>query len=293
MEHYVGQMGDPAMRRMYDSSWDGIDKTREVSAVRDYLLKDKVGVSYLNSKLAPLLSTGEFRMKFASLFCHKKPGVTRTDDCKAENAGDSPGCELGDLFVLFVLLDGADKLHHAAGALCQAKVGPKLDSKSQRALYDFDLEFNVPAYLANRGNSPGNVRKMPTYEEGRGRALRYMILCDEPSGNVTARHAPWGKQFRPAWSSFVDGLITGTDGLRVLLESTNPSSWDHIVTDLLHVGLNVPAKKPPRGNDIATQVATSLFNNFANLQDHSAETEFEGVPTLMIIAHAPEYKERR
>lgn len=288
IEHYVSKAGNPAIRKIYDDSWLGIDRTKEVSAVRSYLLDGGVGVDYLNTNLSPLLSSGGFQVKFASLFCHKKPGVNRTPACKITHVGDTPGCELGDLFVLFVLMDGSDNLHYAAGALCQAKVEPKLDSASQRALYDFDSEFDVPMYLSERPGSPGPRRLMPTYEEGRGRALRYLILQDEPSKNVTARNVPWEKNFRPKWSSFIDGLVTGSDGMRVDLNSITPSSWDYMVSDLLYVGLNVHKKKPARGNNIATQVATSLFNNFSNLKEYSAEAQDAGVSALLIIAHAPD-----
>ncbi|MBW5805864.1 hypothetical protein FOZ70_14040 [Burkholderia sp. COPS] len=288
IEHYVGKAGNPAIRKIYDDSWLGIDRTKEVPAVKSYLLDGGVGVDYLNNNLSPLLSSGGFQVKFASLFCHKKPGVKRTSACKANHPGDTPGCELGDLFVLFILMDGGDNLHYAAGALCQAKVEPKLDSLSQKALYDFDSEFDVPRYLSERPGSPGSRRAMPTYAEGRGRALRYLILQDEPSKNVTARNVPWEKNFRPKWSSLIDGLITGSDGMRIDFNSSPSSNWDCMASDLLYVGLAVPKKKPSRGNNIATQVATSLFNSFSNLGEYSVETQDEGVSTMLIIAHAPD-----
>lgn len=193
---------------------------------------------------------------------------------------------------LFLLLDGNDKLHFTSGSLFQAKLRPKLDSLSQKYLYDLDKDFEVPSYLGKRPGSPGKLRNMPTYEEGRARALRYLIL--NSNRYIQARHTPWSNDFQCRWSSFLDGLISGRDGLRTEPSSKSPTAWDTIVSDLLHVGLSVNSskKKSPRGNDVAVQIATSLFNNFQNLKDYSVETEEEGVSTLMIIAHAPKHRER-
>lgn len=197
------------------------------------------------------------------------------------------------MFVAFVLLDGQDKLHYFSGALFQAKLYAKLDSLSQKYLYDYDTDFEVPKYLANRLTSAQNTRKMPTYDEGRGRGFRYLILNPaEDKTAIRARHCPWNHNYQLRWSTFLDGVLAGTDGLRAFLDSSSPSAWDIITSDLLYTGLNIPSRKPPRGNNIAIQVATSLFNNFTNLSDSSAiaDKEIFGIPTLMIIAQAPDYK---
>lgn len=293
--HYTSVSSKIRARRFYERSWGGVDRGDEVKAVRRFLLDKNIGVDYLNKNISTMLSTGMFHVKFASLFCHKKPRVQRTLISQTLAPGNTDGCELGDLFVLFVLMDSADKLHYSAGALFQAKLHQKLDSLSQKYLYDVDKDFEVPEYLAKRISPPQKIRLMPTYEEGRARALRYLILspgCSEK--NIKVRHTPWGNNYQRRWSTFLDGLLSGTDGLRTEPGSTSPSSWDMIVADLLSVGLMVPPKKPPRGNDIAVQVATSLFNNFKNLDKYSIEAgnDYCGVPTLMIIAHAPEYREQ-
>jgi hypothetical protein len=290
--HYTQTARSHQFRRIYEDAWLNIDRSDEVEAIREFLMDPAVGVDYLNTKVATKLSNGIFNVKFASIFCHKKPRVQRTAASRMIHPGDTKGCELGDLLVVFVLMDANDELHYASGAIFQAKLRPKLDSLSQQCLYDFDQEFEVPRYLANRLTPHNKNRKMPSSDEGRGRAFRYLIL--EPYNDPTfirARHTPWSHDYQLRWSTFLDGLLAGTDGLRVNLESTTPSAWDIIVADLLHVGLKVPASKPPRGNNVAVQVATSLFNNFTNLKNASvSDEENEGMPTLMVIAHAPEHR---
>lgn len=294
IHHYASIASPLRARRIYEDAWKNINRGNEVEAIESFLLGRSVGVDYMNTHVARALSTGAFHVKFASIFCHKKPRVQRTTKSKANNAGDTPGCELGDLFVAFILLDANEKLHYAAGSLFQAKQRPKLDSASQRCLYDFDEDFEVPKYLEKRVTPPNKTRFMPTYDDGRGRALRYLILePDYTEERVTARHTPWDSNYQKRWSSFLDGLLSGTDGLRADLDTTNPSPWDVIVADLLSVGLNAHLqKKPPRGNNVAIRVATSLFNNFSNLNDYRAvlEDSHQGVPTLLVIAHAHEHR---
>jgi hypothetical protein len=291
--HYTQTARSHQFRRIYEDAWCKVDRSNEVEAIREFLLDPSVGVDYLNMQVASKLSNGTFNVKFASIFCHKKPRVQRTDASRRKHPGDTKGCELGDLLVVFVLLDKNDKLHYASGALFQAKLRPKLDSLSQQCLYDFDTEFDVPQHLAKRFTPPNKRRTMPSPDEGRGRAFRYLILePDYDSTAIRARHTPWTHDYQLRWSTFLHGLLAGTDGLRANLESPSPSAWDIIVADLLYVGLKVPAKKPARGNNVAVQVATSLFNNFTNLKDASvSDQENEGVPTLMIIAHASQYTE--
>lgn len=288
--HYTNVSQSIKTRRIYEKSWKNVNRDNEVNAIRSFLLDKSVGVHYLNTEVSPKLSNSDFQVKFASIFCHQKPRVQRTVASNAIARGDTSGCELGDLFVIFVLLDNTDRLHYAAGALFQAKLKPKLDSLSQKYLYDIDEDFEVPSYLENRTNPPEKLRKMPTYMEGRARALRYLILNPRYTGKyVQARHTPWQNDHQRQWSTFLDGLLSGTDGLRTNLSSANPSSWDIMVADLLMVGLNVPHKKTPRGNDVAVQVATALFNNFRDLTAYSVDTkESDGVPIFMAIVCSTE-----
>lgn len=269
----------------------------EVDAVRDFLMKPNVGVDFLNKEVSREVNNDKFTMKFASIFCHKKPIVQRTDRNKAINPGSTPGCELGDLFVLFLLMDGLDNIHYSAGALFQAKMDASLNSSSQRHLYDDDDGFTLPDNLYKSIGLKNVHRYMPTYDEGRGRALRYLIL--KPSGglnDIQARLTPWSNNYQLRWSSFLDGLISGTDGVKINFDTRNPNSWDLIAKDLLWMVKSVPPRKKPRGNNEASEIATKLFNNFTNYKDYSSvlgsENNDGGVSVMLIIAHAPqEYKE--
>ncbi|TKU89863.1 hypothetical protein [Citrobacter sp. TBCS-14] len=281
-------------RREYENSWVDIDRSHEVSAIREYLLNDNVGIDYLNHMVSTEFQNTQFVLKFASVFCHQKPGVKRTENNKLLNPGDTPGCELGDLFVLFLLMDGNDNVHYSAGSIFQAKLTAKLDSKTQRHLYDYDNEFVLPKYICAGRKLHSNIRKMPTYAEGRANAFRYLIL--NPSCGVeriTARHSPWTNNYQLRWSTFIDGLLSGVDGLKVNLDSNTGSSWDEIVKDLLWVVANVKKNKPPRGNNDAVKIATGLFNNYSNIKERCAiydEGGEYGMPLMLIIAHAPDYK---
>lgn len=282
VKHYTSLSSVNSLRRVIDGSWSRVNRGNEVAAVRAYLMDPGVGVDYLNKNVASHVNTSNFHLKFAGVFCHKKPIVQRTPNSKLLNAGDTPGCELGDLLVLFVLFDFHNQLHYMAGSLFQAKLGEKLTSKSQQHLYDDDNDFILPGYMG------GHMRLMPNLAEGRGRALRYLILNpNKPNTYVSCRHSPWTANYQPRWSTYLDGLLGATDGLATSVHPTATlSAWDQIVRDLLSVASKIPARKPPRGTDIAVQVATSLFNDFTDHQVWSADTNNPGVSVLLAIAHA-------
>jgi len=282
VQHYTAKSAAGRLRRSIDDSWKGIKRDNEVNALRSYLMDPGVGIDYLNNKVAAAVSGPAFQLKFAGVFCHKKPTIQRSASAIAVNPGDTPGCELGDLLTLFVLFDANNDLHYMAGSLFQAKRYAQMTSRSQQHLYDDDDDFILPSYLG------GHTRRMPTIAEGRGRALRYLILNpDRPNSYVSCRHSPWTATYQPRWSTYIDGLLGATDGLSAQVDPTSKlSSWDQIVRDLLQVAKSVPAKKPPRGTNVAVQVATGLFNNFSNYESWSVEANAPGVSVMMAIAYA-------
>ncbi len=82
--------------RLSDASWDNIDFSQnEPEIIRQYLINRNVGIDFLNQNLAPTLSLRGFRVKFASVFIHQKPRITRL-------SGDQ--CEIGDMLVIFSFL---------------------------------------------------------------------------------------------------------------------------------------------------------------------------------------------
>ncbi|MFD3306600.1 hypothetical protein [Alteromonas macleodii] len=297
VKHYTSVSQKHKFRRLYEKSWNGISRLREVQAIKEYLLYPNVGVDFLNKNVATPLSNHEFDVKFCSIFCHQKPRVTRTKTSKQKNKGSTDKCEIGDLFVLFLLLDRNDALHYCAGSLFQAKLKSKLDSASQKALYDEDLDFLVPEYLATRLSPRSPYRKMPTLEQGRAKALRYMILNPTFSpNNVQARYSPWENDYQLRASTFLDGLLSGTDGLKIEQQSNPNGAWEMIASDLLFTALQVKSNRPPRGNTDALKVATSHFNSFLDYNNYSLQIEDHeppSVPTMLAIVQANSSEEPR
>ncbi len=286
LKHYTEASARSHLRREYEESWAGIDRSLEVKAVRSYLLDAGVGISYLNSTVSPAISNTQYDFKFASLFCHQKPRVTRTSTARVTCPGDTPACEIGDLYVVFILLDTAGSCIYASSALFQAKLEPKLDSKSQQCLYDCDDSFEVPSYLERRVTPPNKIRQMPLASEGRARGLRYLILNPHNSvTGITSRFSPWNNNYQQRWSTFLDGLVSGTDG--IVISPGNPvTRWDIISDDLLHVGLVSAQAGKARGSNLPARVATGLFNNFSYSDRTTHHYEGEGgVPTMFVIAH--------
>lgn len=286
VKHYTDVNATHNFRRNYENSWANIDRSSEVSAIRSFLLDAGVGISQLNSTVSPAVSNAFYDFKFASLFCHQKPRVTRTKASRDNCVGDTPSCELGDLYVVFVLLDTAGVCIYASSALFQAKLEPKLDSKSQRCLYDQDTDFEVPRYLENRVVPPNKLRNMPLASEGRSRGFRYLILNpSKPVTDVQSRFSPWNNTYQQRWSTFLDGLVSGTDGI-ALSTGISVTPWDMISDDLLHVGIVSTHEGKTRGTNLPTRVATGLFNNFSYSERTTYIHDSEGgIPTMFAIAH--------
>lgn len=286
LSHYTDASTKNNFRREYENSWSSIDRSSEVSAIKSYLLDSSVGIDYLNKTVAPAISNPLYDFKFAGLFCHQKPRVKRTAASIANCAGDTPSCEIGDLYVVFVLLDTSGVCIYASSALFQAKLEPKLDSKSQRCLYDCDADFEVPSYLENRIAPPNKLREMPLASEGRSRGLRYLILNPgESVTNVRSRFSPWNNTYQQRWSTFLDGLVSGTDGIAIST-GKSVSRWDVISDDLLHVGVVSARAGKARGTNLPARVATGLFNDFSYKEQTKHVYDGEGgVPTMFAIAH--------
>ena len=286
LKHYTDVNAKNNFRREYENSWAGINRSLEVNAISSYLLDSGVGIDHLNKTVAPAVSNATYDFKFAGLFCHQKPRVRRTAVSIANCAGDTPSCEIGDLYVVFVLLDTAGVCIYASSALFQAKLEPKLDSKSQRCLYDCDATFEVPSYLERRIVPPHKLREMPLASEGRSRGLRYLILNPkDPVTDVRSRFSPWNNNYQQRWSTFLDGLVSGTDGIAISTGSS-VTRWDVISDDLLHVGVVSASAGKARGTNLPTRVATGLFNNFSYDERTTHVYDGEGgIPTMFVIAH--------
>jgi hypothetical protein len=81
-------------------------------------------------------------------------------------------------------------------------------------------------------------------------------------------------------------LLAGNEGLAARGSVfPNSTSWEIIVDDLLGVAAKVPKKKPPRGTDVAVQIATGQFNSFLSSSIQNVQTDEPGASILMVIAH--------
>ena len=283
VKHYQAVDAASPLRCHYCDSWNGINRANEVNAIREYITGKGHGLSYLNATVAPRLSSGLFDVKFAGVFCHKKPIVQRTASAKAANPSKPLGCELGDLLVAFVLLDRDDQLHYYASSLFQAKAKEHLDNKTQRLLYDIDASFILPKSLGGYG------RDFPIRAAQRARALRYLLMGPRRNDHdIGARRSPWPSGSSVRWGDFAHRLMQAREGLVATPQATG-APWDVINHDLLLMASNVPGNKSPRGSNVAIQLATKNFNSFASREIwHATSEEDPGVPTILMIGAAKE-----
>lgn len=79
-------------------SWNGINlAATEPDIIKNYLLSPDVGVDYLNRNIAANIhSNTQYTKKFASVYTHQKPRITRTVNSIANCTGDTRQCELED-----------------------------------------------------------------------------------------------------------------------------------------------------------------------------------------------------
>ncbi len=279
--HYRAVDASVGLRCHFCNSWSGIDRSDEVSAIREYITGSGHGLNYLNAVVGKSLSSSLFDVKFAGVFCHKKPIVKRTPKAKLANPSRPLSCELGDLLVAFVLLDQADQLHYYASSLFQAKVKDHVDNKTQRYLYDIDTSYILPKNLG------GSERYFPTGSM-RKSALRYLLMgAHRNNHDIDARRSPWLPEQNVCWGDFAHLLMQAQEGLSAVPQPSG-SRWSVINHDLLLMASKVPDHKPPRGSNVVTQLATKAFNSFASHEIWNTESENHGVSTILMIAAAKE-----
>jgi len=86
------------------NSWNDIDfSKKEPDIIKDYLLSPQKGIDYLNHNISKkITSETSYELKFASIYSHQKPRITRTTLSKNKCNGDTDSCELGDLMTVFI-----------------------------------------------------------------------------------------------------------------------------------------------------------------------------------------------
>ncbi|QOJ27385.1 MAG: hypothetical protein HRU80_00315 [Ignavibacteriales bacterium] len=271
------------------TSWNGIDFNQtEPHIIKSFLLDGNVGIDYLNRNLAPILSHASYEVKFASVFIHQKPRITRHISSINLCTGDTPSCELGDLLVVFCLLDKNKTPVFRSAVILQAKKDEKLTSKSQQCLYDSDITFLMPVTVYNNSIINTPERNLPDYSQGRTKALHYLILNKFPY----LRLIPWNSNLAYSWGFFLNRILVGDLGLPFENPLTPPNpDWDCILYDLLNLGRGVIPSRIQRGNALADIV--NLFNDFNEYDKYSIEIEDEqGMPTFFIIVRDTEYEKK-
>lgn len=261
------------------SSWNGIDfNLTEPQIIKSYLLDKGVGVDYLNRNLAPILRSATYEVKFASVFIHQKPRIVRIATEIAKCEGDTLACELGDLLVVFCLLDKNKVPLYRSAAISQAKKTRVLTSQSQQCLYDSDMKFNMPERVYRNSVIQTPERNLPSYAEGRTKALHYLILDKYP----IQRRVPWDTNIEDNWTYFIHRMLIGDLGLP--FEDVNPAipDWNCIMHDLLNIGQGIIPGSIDRGNTVAD--IAGQFNDFNEYEKYSLEVEdAQGLPMLFII----------
>jgi len=263
-------------------SWDNINfSQQEDLIVKEYLLDKNKGIDFLNQEISPILNSREFEVKFASVFTHQKPLITRIDD----SHGGNKRCELGDLLVVFSFMDrnGQPILNRAF--ISQAKKRRSIDNKCQKYLYDCDLGFRMPKNIYSKSKTCQDPKRFwPKYFCHRAKSLKYILLLSPT--NVFVINTPWDLQIGLCWELCLYFFILGYDGLRFSRKPYRTCGWSSIVWDLVSiVAQEITGKKKygaiPRGNHISLIV--NYFNKFRNYENYRIEYEGEGIPTLFIF----------
>jgi hypothetical protein len=274
-------LSSPALVHHAEKSWEGIDfNMTEPDIIRRYLLSSGVGVDYLNANVSPLLTGGGFIVKFASVFVHQKPRITRHPTMVATCPGDTIACELGDLLVIFSLIDKNKVPLFRSAMISQAKKDPVLGSQSQKCLYDWDTVFDMPDRVVNHSIRNHPERYLPDYSSKRAMALNYLIL---QRNYPYVQYVPWASWVVCNWGLHLCRMIFGETGLPFTKAiATNPD-WNCIMHDLLNVGRGIVPGSIPRGSHLEDLV--DVFNDFADYSKYSIEVQDNaGIPILFIIA---------
>ncbi|MBT1706519.1 hypothetical protein [Chryseosolibacter indicus] len=268
------------------ASWNGINfNSTEPEIIKKYLLGKGVGVDYLNRNLAPILSHASYEVKFASVFIHQKPRITRHISSTNLCAGDTPSCELGDLLVVFCLLDKNKIPMFRSAVISQAKKERSMTSQSQQCLYDSDVVISLPARIYSSSPIKMPDRNLPDYSQGRTKALHYLILDRMP----TLRQVPWNSNLEYSWAHFLRRILLGDLGLPFQNMTPLIPDWNCIIHDLLNIGNGIIPSSIKRGNALVDIV--NIFNDFNEYDNYSLEIENEqGLPTLFIIVRDREYE---
>jgi len=271
--------------KVSDASWKNIDFSQnEPEIIRQYLMNNNVGIDYLNKNLAQILSQRRFVVKFASVYIHQKPIITR------ESGGK---CEIGDLLVIFSFFDRSKNPIINRAFIMQAKKEFKIGNICQQELYENDLKFYFPKNLYKQSLccNTDSVRYWPKYWENRSRGLKYLILKDY---GPIVRFLPWDTQIHAYWSLIFLWTLLGNSALRFSRQPYHPcQNWSAIIWDLITVTGIALTKKQKRGqyiNHLMTIV--NEFNEFDKFHHYTKMIDGGegGLPIMLIMVQDEEFK---
>jgi hypothetical protein len=283
IQEYVNKISDYSHLIITEvrNSWNGIDfNKKEPDIIKDYLLASGKGVDYLNNSISKkITSETKYEVKFASVYCHQKPRVTRTQNSINRCKGDTKSCELGDLMTVFIFLDKNKKVVCSTAKIMQAKKNDKLNSLSQKCLYESDLEFEMPKNILLSSTNSFAKRTLPNYYEYRNHALSYLILR---KGSQTIREIPSACNLIHNWECDINMMMEFKTGLKFSLPKIkNDYGWDCIVHDLLNVGTGKVPSSTKRGYGL--NFFLDEFNYFYHYHEYKIENEMPSIPTIMIF----------
>ncbi len=265
-------------------SWENINfNQNEPNIIWDYL---RNGTKYLNDKIGSILSRKGFTVKFAGVFVHQKPKVTRIyewNNCSS----DKLNCELGDLLTVFLLVDRNKNLLFQTAFVSQAKKENRIDNKCQRCLYEFDKVFKFPENM--RRDISILERHLPEFYR-RHRSLNYLILDTIPY----VKYIPFEADIKVNWGFIIYQMLLGLNGLYFTkyLPRNDYIGWSRIIWDLIYFTGKSRYRNVYRGNVIRKFL--DEFNEFDNYNKNFLEGEDKeggGIPILFIIVQDKEQGE--
>lgn len=267
--------------REASNSWNNIDFSKpEPEIIKEYLLSAGKGVDYLNHNVSKIITNQtEYELKFASVFCHQKPRVVRTFNSRKNCIGSTDSCELGDLMIVFLLLDKNKNVVCSTAKIMQAKKQDNLDSESQKCLYESDLDFNMPNNVVKVSSNDFALRKLPNYSERRNMGLSYLILN---GGNPYNKEIPSASNLHYGWNYHLELMMELKTGKKFV----NPIDkedigWNCIISDLLNIGTGKVKSSIDRGYGLDFFI--NAFNYYYYYPEYKIENEETGIPKIIII----------
>ncbi|MCB9427062.1 MAG: hypothetical protein H6584_08580 [Flavobacteriales bacterium] len=281
------------LKQVSKESWKKINFNQsEPKVIEQYFNK---GIEYMNLNFASQYTESQkrFEMKFASLFCHQKPKVARSEENKKSlKVPYSKGiCELGDLMVCFVLLNNNKEVVFSNAHIFQAKwlSEKQVKNLTQKFLYEFDDSFKWGDGMNDHKLSyvTSEERILPTYNEKRTQALSYLKLddTDKANKNVFIEQIPLNTERTFNWDELYLKLMFNDFGLPFKYDAcSEKNNWDTIITELINALYNSHISsdpKRPRGNNF-TELLTS-FNYYYYYYYYYYVLLGNVMPTMFVI----------